>query len=485
MLIKRNYVLSLLLVYFLGLYFIFNMPQGLGTEEKIQYFVLLFSYYYISTMFFFTINKRGYDIFEPLTIYTCIYFLLYTITPLVLFIQDNLLCGGLYVMDGCVKGTLLYMFAYTVFCLFYLHKATADNYILLERNHILGEENRRSIYLTLAWVIWIITFLVNIYFLLQTGRGLSYIFSFGFAGEITEPSGAAAGALFLTDIGYMIIGAWIYIYAYEKKKILVLASFILTIAIFFIRGFRFIILIMILSFVTFKYLKDQKKPSIKNMCVLLLCLMFMIAFMGFVRGGLRAGVGSTFENFNFLEELNYALFSNFNIYQTYYGVVADVPDKVSFTYFATIWENIYMWIPRIIWPGKPATGITYISVISQCMDYDAIIGAAMATPDLCGYYYSFGIFGVFFYSAFWGTICRLSRKLYISEDASIHNLILYSLFMPTLFQMIIRGSDLTGFIKQFGFICMTPILIQFLGDKIRYNRYEDLQQDDQKNSYKQ
>lgn len=465
---KRSYALSLFLIYVIGLFFAFSMPQGLGTEEKIQYLVLVFSYYYIVTVFFLTINKKGYDIFEPLTIYTCIYFLLYTITPLILFIQDNLLCRGLYVMDGCVKGTLLYMFAYTIFCLFYLHNATEDNYMLVEREHILGEEDRRNIYLLLAWGIWIITFLVNIYFLLQTGRDLSYILSFGFAGEITEPTGSAS-ALFLTDIGYMIIGAWLYIYAYEKKKILVIATFVLTIAIFFIRGFRFIVLIMILAFVAFKYLRAQKKPSMKSIGILLFCLMFMIAFMGFVRVGLRTGEGSTFENFNFIEELNYALFSNFNIYQTYYGIIADVPDKVSFTYFATIWENIYMWIPRAIWPSKPVTGVTYLSMISQCMDYDTIVGAAMATPDLCGYYYSFGIFGVFFYSAFWGSICRLSRKLYVSANASIHNLILYSLFMPTLFQMIIRGSDLTGFIKQFGFICLTPILIKFFGDKIRYD----------------
>lgn len=192
---KRSYALSLFLIYVIGLFFAFSMPQGLGTEEKIQYLVLVFSYYYIVTVFFLTINKKGYDIFEPLTIYTCIYFLLYTITPLILFIQDNLLCRGLYVMDGCVKGTLLYMFAYTIFCLFYLHNATEDNYMLVEREHILGEEDRRNIYLLLAWGIWIITFLVNIYFLLQTGRDLSYILSFGFAGEITEPTGSAS-ALF-------------------------------------------------------------------------------------------------------------------------------------------------------------------------------------------------------------------------------------------------------------------------------------------------
>lgn len=465
--VKKSYVLSAFLVYSLGLLFLFFMPSGLNSEETGQYLILFFSYYYVSTLFFATIGVRGYDIFEPLTIYTGIYFLLYTVTPLVLFIQDNLLCRGLYVMDGCVKGTLLYMFAYTVFCLFYLYKAQKDNYLLVERTTVIGDEDKKEIYCFLAWGIWIITFFVNIYFLLQTGRGLSYILSFGFLGDISETTGVS-GALFLTDIGYMIIGGWLYIYAYEKRKILVVISFILTIAVFYIRGFRFIVLIMLVAFATFKYLKNQKKPSMKSICALLLCLMFMIAFMGFVRGGLRTGEGSTFENFNFIDELSYALFSNFNIYQTYYGVIADVPVKVSFTYFATIWENIYMWIPRIIWPGKPATGITYIYMISQCMDYNAIIGAAMATPDLCGYYYSFGIFGVLFYSAFWGSICRLSRKLYISKDTSVHNLILYSLFMPTLFQMIIRGSDLTGFIKQFGFICLTPLLIKYMGDRIRY-----------------
>lgn len=465
---KRSYARGLFLVYAFGLVFFYYMPNGLSSEETGQYMILLFSYYYVSTLFFATIGFRGYDIFEPLTIYTGIYFLLYTITPLVLFIQDNLLCRGLYVMDGCVKGTLLYMFAYTIFCLFYLHQAQRDDYILVERTTVIGNEDKKNIYCLLAWGIWILTFLINIYYLLQTGRSLSYILSFGFAGNISEPTGAS-GALFLTDIGYMIIGAWIYIYAYEKRKILVVISFVLTIAVFYIRGFRFIVLIMLLAFVTFKYLRDQRKPSMKSIFILLFSLMFMIAFMGFVRVGLRTGEGSTFENFNFIDELSYALFSNFNIYQTYYGIIADVPDKVSFSYFATIWENIYMWIPRAVWPGKPVTGVTYLSMISQCMDYKTIVGAAMATPDLCGYYYSFGVLGVFFYSAFWGTICRISRKLYMSEDSSIHNLVLYSLFMPTLFQMIIRGSDLTGFIKQFGFICLTPLLIQFLGDRIKYD----------------
>ena len=37
--------------------------------------------------------------------------------------------------------------------------------------------------------------------------------------------------------------------------------------------------------------------------------------------------------------------------------------------------------------------------------------------------------------------------------------------MPTLFQMIIRGSDLTGFIKIFGFICAPPLIIKYVAKR--------------------
>lgn len=457
MVLNRKTFWAMCIIYAAGIFFVYKMPNNLAGEELGQYFVLLLSYYYVPTVFFFTISKNGYDIFEPITLYSVVYFLLYTVTPLVLFIQDNLLCCGIYVMDGCIKGTCIYMASYTIFCLFYMNGTKYGDYRQLDDLAMGGDTEKRSI-LRCAWIIWIIAFAINIYYLLSSGRSISYILSFGFLGEQNDSS--TTNALFLTDIGYMIIGSWIYIWFYEKKKAFAIISFILSIAVFYIRGFRFIVIIMLIAVITSYYLSRRKKPTLKAGIGFLLILFFIIAFMGFVRNDLRTGMGSTFENFNFAEQLSYSLYSNFNIYQTYYGIVADVPTRCGFKGFATIWENIYMWIPRAIWPGKPATGQTYLSVIADCLDYGKIIGAAMATPDLSGYYYSFGVLGCVFYSAFWGTVCRKARRLYTNNN--VHDLILYSLFMPTLFQMIIRGSDLTGFIKIFGFICAPPLIMKFI-----------------------
>lgn len=74
-----------------------------------DYCVLLLSYIYVFTLFILIYNKRTIDIFEPINIFFIIYLLMYSVTPMVLIIQNNVLCAGVNVMGGCVKATIIYM----------------------------------------------------------------------------------------------------------------------------------------------------------------------------------------------------------------------------------------------------------------------------------------------------------------------------------------------------------------------------------------
>ena len=130
--------------------------------------------------------------------------------------------------------------------------------------------------------------------------------------------------------------------------------------------------------------------------------------------------------------------SNFNIYQTYYGVVGTYPEKEDYFYGQAcfVYPFVVMWIPRYIWPDKPkGTGFPAgVALLKSC---PSAIREARSFPNIYEYYIDFGPLGVIVFSFFIGVICRKMLDFY--NSCSIYKIICYAIFIGFMIQFINRG----------------------------------------------
>ena len=451
---------SLISIYFIAaLYFLYIAPSGIPQQDIYGYYTVYVSFLVMGFLYIWLFSSKSLDVFETFNMYSLMHIALYTITPMLFIASGDYDCQGTYVMGGCIKGSVLAVAGYLIFCLGYFSTVRTQNYQDLDEIEV--DPSEALIILRWAVLGWCVAFGLGLYFMLRDGYSLKYVLSLGSDGVRNDPTQGQA-ALFLNDLSYCSVGFWIYICCLSKNKFLMCITGFLSFALFYIRGFRFIVIIMIIAIVASYYILKRKKVSIKMALISVVLFVLVIGVMGFARGSVRQGIDTEWSSFNIFDEAEYALMSNLNIYQIYYGLMS-MPESHNFLMFSDMLDSLSVWIPRAIWPGKPlAIDAGYIKAIADSVSPYAIYHCAMATPDLGRYYMEFGAFGIVIYSMFWGRVCGKSRKLYQYNSKNIHSVILYCLFMPMLFQMIIRGSNFVSFFKQFIFVLLPPIIMPVL-----------------------
>lgn len=396
-------------------------------------------YFVIIAMLVFTwiysiaIKKSINNLFQPLHIYAFFYLCICFLTPCFMMIAHEEDCHGTNIMGGCVIGTVWVVVAFISFLCGYLRKQ--NKIVTTEPLQEISVAKKRKV-LTTSYLIFGIGCSLNFLLLIAIGYNLNYLFTLGGDG-LAKVTGIPDNLRFLFNSSYVLLVPWLFICAYGKKKYAFIGAYLLFV-IFYAYGWRFIIYIVVLAGAVVFYRTRNKVPKMSHIILLGAILFVYSTIGGMMRGAMRSGKSAKMnkiENDNFI----YTLESNFDIYKTYYGVVQTYPSKENFWYGqAVIASPIIMWIPRFIWADKPL-GNEYpltIGIMKSCGD-DAIMGAAMSSPNITEYYLDFGVLGIVFYSFILGLVCRRMLKLYYCN--SLYGVIKYALFCGFLIQLINRG----------------------------------------------
>lgn len=412
-------------------------PANLSNDLYQCYYVLvsqLIVYLFIWIILF---ALKKIDIFEPIVLVTFIHLLLFVVTPIISLYQNDLLWFNKNVWDGCIKGTLLSTLAYIFFIFGYYFGTTKKR--KYKQKCI---KNWKKIYM-ISLAIWFFCFACNIIYVLSTGINITYVLTLGNSGSMTieETSNSMLG--FIGMISYGMISSYLYIFYYSKSKLLKSILFYLMFSTYLIRGFRFIIVAIIVAPLFFIYIKENKRPSVVLIIALLLFLSISVGFIGGVRDDMRAGngIGNSINSIIQVKYITSVIIDNFSIYKTYYGIVQNIPSLMNYTYGKLMFMyTLIMFIPRVIWPSKP-------NPISQKINEIAVSKyaskAGTAYPYLGEYYHEFGVFGIMFFSYLFGKICNwIKTKMY---EINIHSIILYSSICPLLLQIMIRGYTPSNF----------------------------------------
>lgn len=440
-LLKKNTLLKLIYLYIyiiIGVFFIYKRPQYLNTILSQNYTVNLIAYFLMGILFLIIIFRKKIDIFEPIVFVSIIYIPMFTIIPMIDMIIGEILWFGVDLFSYGVKGTIISVIGYIMFCFGYVLSINRASYKRSNNFNIVYNENK---IIKLSLFGWIICLILSLIYLTSNGMSVLYALTLGFGGELHIDQSSSTPLGFISMFSYSLIPTWLIYTIYGNSKPLKVLLFIGTIMIQLIRGFRFIVLIMLLSYFFFTYLKKRKQPSIKTIVLMLSLVIILIGVMGFYRGAVRIGETVSWDNFDFTDVIE-AVVGNFRIYKTYYAVIKAVPDMTSYMYGKQMFlYTLVMFIPRALWSGKPSPpGMEAIELgISNYA-----VKAGQAYPNIGEFYYEFGILGVVVFMWLFGVLMKKLKNKYLpSEDK--FDLVIYSILVPTTLQIIIRGYTPSNF----------------------------------------
>lgn len=437
-------VVEILIVSFLTILLMILCPKSLDYEKTKAYYTICVQIP-IFLLIHLIVNKgTKIDIFSPLLLLTIIHLLLFEITPIICLLNGDILWFDLDLWRGSIKGTWYSTIGFLSLYISYFYWSNNRNLNNKNKEHIneTADYTNKGNLLYINLIIWSFAFLMHIIYLFNTGKGLMYILTLGVS-DSSDVQESNSSLLFLGIIAYAMLPSYLYIFFLSKSRVLKIVLFYLMITTFIMRGFRFIIVAIIISPIIVMFLKKHSRPKLLHILAVLIILLLMIGFVGSTRTELRNGQGVK-ENINqsmTIESITYTVTDNFSIFKTYYGIIEHIPKDMNYTLGEQIVKyTIIMFVPRAIWSNKPQPIIREI-LSTSVSPYASIAGTAY--PYIGEYYHEFGLLGIIVFCFFLGQFCK--RINYLKEEKDIHSIVLFATLYPLLFQILIRGYTPSNF----------------------------------------
>ncbi|MDR7079578.1 oligosaccharide repeat unit polymerase [Neobacillus niacini] len=453
---KKLTKLGFIYVYFIiGLIMVINYPKSSDVILNQNYIVNTLAYFFMTGLFLIIFFKNRLDIFDPIFLFSIIYITMFSIVPNYDIAIGEILWFGVYLFEYGIRGTSFATLGYLVFCFTYtvhINRKPKKKIIFIERTEIYN----KSLIAFLSLTLWIICLILSVvYLVLSGGMNLAYIFTLGVAGSVSPSILTPIGVISL--FSYSLIPLSLVYNKYGKSKIVKIFLFVVTLLIQMIRGFRFIAIILILAYGVFYYLSVGRRPSGKSILSILIILAFLTGIMGFYRGDVRAGNEIDWDTFS-TEDVNESIIGNFRIYKTYYGIIKAVPNLTSYTYGEQMFVyTLVLFIPRAIWPEKPSPPGTQ-AIELGISDY--ALKAGQAYPFIGEYYKEFGLLGILFFMGIFGYFMRYIKTKYLYNKSDPFGLMVYSILLPTTFQIMIRGYTPSNFYLVI-FLVLPVLIIKY------------------------
>ena len=410
-------------------------------EYVFEYCLIAVCYLLICVSYFIVFDRDGMNLLHPITLVTALYLCIFVFCPAYLIAIGDTTCHGAYVMDGCVKATLIFFAGYIAMLTGYNNTKIRNDEPQELSVHISSAYTYHRI-LIVAYVIWLISWIVSLMVSIKQGRSLSYVIMFGTQGynnAVFNSYGDDGGLAFLGKMANSMIVPWGIIIVSERKRILRIIITLLTLSMFYITGFRYMIVLMALAYLCISFRVKGKRPKIGTMITVTILLIIFISVLGFARANMRLGKEIDWTSFNF-EAVEYALVSNFNIFLPFYGLVNTYPAEHFFTLgHSMVYESIIYFIPRVIWHSKPVAKVSSAVAVAMMESTNefTIRTVGMAWPNIGEYYMEFGTIGVLLFMYIFGVLMKKSISLYNSESEL--SVVTYGITLGVFFQLLIRG----------------------------------------------
>jgi oligosaccharide repeat unit polymerase len=420
-----------------GVYLIASQPANLDPMIATNYVVDVIAYFLMAGVFVYIFARRFMDLFDPVVIVSVVYISIYVLAPIHDIIAVDYYQFGVNTFPWGVKGTLVAVAGYLAMCFGYsLHLPPRRPAVSKPKSGAGGPKIAG-----VALAIWALAFITALVGDMAGGKAASYILSLGFTGEMSVQPAMDTPLGFAGITAIALIPSSIIYAHFGRSRWLNLAVQVLTFALLASQGFRYIVVIFVLSHVYVWYMKRKTTPRATLLVTALAVLILFSGAMGFYRTAMRTGGSVDWAAFGF-NDVNDAVFGNLGIYKTYYAVVHVVPSEVPYGFGAQMFiYTAILFVPRAIWPSKPAPPV-WDPIRAGLSDYAAAAGAAY--PNIGEYYFEFGVLGVVVLMGLFGVGLNYVRaRLRASSD--VLDLVLYAVLVTATFQVVIRGYTPSNF----------------------------------------
>lgn len=464
MLVKRSRAFWVLM-YIILFFCLCTRCDILGTYG-LEYLTLLGGYLIVGALFLYAVVHREADIFEPIPMVLLLFIGLFSIAPITITAKGTIELAGVNFMGGCIKVTALYVLASAAFTLaYYRDKKQNIVYNYKEQNI----NNHNSIFYILL-VIWAVCLFLGFWFQYKV-RGMSYqyILTLGSGGSFNKKNAVESSVNFILNFSYSTIVPWLYFVFYYKSNLVKIITTFCMVTLFIVCGWRNVIIIMGLAAVCVFFVKNNRRPTMKQICIALVIGVVFLGILGAARGSLRNGVSVDKQLFSFekiVYNVFYALETNFNLYQPFYAIAMKYPSEYMYTFGKAIFiDTIITIVPRAIWPGKPLAFDNALNLAIRRSTDDIVVKAyAMAVPSIGEMYVDFGMSGTTILCGWLGSITRKIAGLYQKPDKDFIDLVNYGVFYGVLFVLVMRGCMPNNFYYVI-FLMWPNWLVRFLSRK--------------------
>lgn len=440
--VSRNFGMIFLIYMLCGCYFLFQFEPSFSFQEKELFFVLIISYFCIAGLLVYAKARYDLYVFEPLFFISLLYIGVFICKPIIDLKNGAMIEHGINVIDGGVKATLILLVSYSM--LFYSYykghcHIVVRNIGRYERKNFVYDDKsieEETCDVTVLVISWGIVFLLCLVCMFSQGLSISYIFSLGTSGErVVDESNTAL--LFLSNFGVTSVTLWLMIITRSRSASIKIILTILEIFYLLIRNGRWLILVIGLAPVVYFYTKHKKSPKASTMMILSLAFLIIFAWMQVNRTAIRTGGGYSGwgEKGLTLEILLSPFESDLNTYRLFYSMVTRFPTDHSYMLGITFAYTIILFVPRVIWNGKPDNPVRTMTEYSLNSEAKQ---AGTAVANLGEFYANFGIVGclIGMYLVGWGAQELKKWFTYPTED----RLVMYAIMYPLMFQWVARGN---------------------------------------------
>lgn len=377
--------------------------------------------------------RRPVYVFEPYTMVTLVYALVYHVAPIFQFSVGDTARYGVDAMPQTFQAVLLVVAGHIAFTLAYGSRPTKEKNV--EHVPFYHEPGDKALVVKISYVIFFVAFVLYVFYKMSCGFSLSYILSGGFAGtqNLTIEDSSLS---FLSYMIYTCVGAWAVCFAYGANKLLKVVTYGILIAVLFFSGTRAAILLPLLVPVVISYIRKDRTPSLAAFGGAIGLLVLLFAVMQVARVGIRSGAGMDLGTGG-LASLFEPFYTEIDDFKAFYSLLGIFPDHNDYLFGSQmILGSLTLFIPRAIWPGKPDPQVH--DIVNAMYGYRAVLDG-VAYPNLGEYYVEFGIVGIITGMFILGFLCRYARRLFVKREGLSLSLVMYSLIYGALFQIIIRG----------------------------------------------
>lgn len=407
----------------------------------LEYSVLLSGYLIVGALFLYAVVNRKSDIFEPIPMVLLLFIGLFSIAPITITAKGTIELAGVNFMGGCIKVTALYVFTSVAFTWGYYRDKKTDIIYDYREQEIC---NHTSIFYILL-IIWAICLSLGFWFQYKVqGMSFQYILTLGSGGTFDKSNTIDSSVNFILNFSYSTIVPWLYFVFYYKSNIVKVITTFCMVTLFIVCGWRNVIIIMGLAAVCVFFVKNNKRPTMKQVCIAVIIGVVFLGILGAARGSLRNGVSVDKQLFSFekiVYNVFYALETNFNLYQPLYAIAIKYPSEYMYTFGKAIFiDTIVTVIPRAIWSGKPLAIDNALNLAIRRSTSDIVVKSyAMAVPSIGEMYVDFGMIGTTIICGWLGSRARKIAALYQKPNKDFIDLVNYGVFFGVLFVLVMRG----------------------------------------------